>query len=438
MTTQTISLDLKVEQPKSMPALYGQRWPDLIKAVGQYDAPFLIFLGELLGLLDNDPAPKFTCARYSSVDMFGGRDQDWTLRTRHARIHRQISQAISESWQRVEVETDLVQITGLPQDIFIEWDGDLIAELELTVGNIVQELEPDILRIAHELFAAVEHTRVAASKQDKLRAELRREYRTVGASTSANAADLDQLTAALLDTDSDVGIAALERLKVMDQSDPNVQTAMISTLEQAHWIVRKAAAKAMQLERQPLYFVALVCALDDQDGNVREAAADALGWMGNPEALPALLPLLNDATAKVRWSAVATVGKLLKTKTEPDIIAALIPLLSDEDRYVRSATVSVLAECRHPGLIEPFIERLTDWNDSIRRTAAWALGNWGDPRAVDGLTALLTDSEDNVQKEVKAALKKLGASTQTPVKSNKRDQAAGKTARKVKSHKNRK
>jgi hypothetical protein len=164
MTTQALSLHLKLENPKSIPAAYRKRWADLIQAVGPYDPPYLIFLGELLGLLDNDPAPRFSCACYSSVDMFGGLDQDWTLRTKRARIHRKISQAISESWQRVEVEADETRITGLPGDVFIEWDGDYNSELDLKVGNIAQELEPAILRVARELFKTVEYTSSAASK----------------------------------------------------------------------------------------------------------------------------------------------------------------------------------------------------------------------------------------------------------------------------------
>jgi HEAT repeat protein len=144
---------------------------------------------------------------------------------------------------------------------------------------------------------------------------------------------------------------------------------------------------------------------------------------------------LKDATSAVRWAAVAAVGKLAGPHAAPDVISALIPLLQDEDRYVRSATVSVLAECRHPSLVEPFVERLKDWNEWIRRTAAFALGDWGDPRAVDGLTALLDDPEAKVQQEAQAALEKLGATTSPPTKNNKHGQDAGKTARKVKSHK---
>jgi len=413
-TNDFISLKLTLAQPQPIPNSYRKRWHDLIKSADKYDAPYLIFLGELLGLLDNDPAPKFSCACYSSVDMFGGRDQDWTLRTRRACIHRRISQEISESWQRVEVEADIVQITGLPKDVFIEWDGDLIGELELTVGNIAEELEPDILRIAQELFATVKHKHIASSKQGKLRAQLKREYRSVGASASIDSTALDELATALMDEDSDVGVAALERLKAMGLSEPRVQAALISALEQAHWIVRKAAAEAMRTEREPRYVEALVRALDDQDSSVRAAAAEALGWMGNPAALPSLLPVLKDDVSAVRWAAVAAVGKLIHHKTEPDVIAALIPLLKDEDRYVRSATVSVLAECQHPSLVEPFIERLQDRNDWIRRTAAYALGNWGDPRAVDGLTARLKDSEENVRKEAQAALEKIGKTTRSP------------------------
>ena len=418
MTSETsrITLHLDLDDAKRVPTPYRKRWKTLIQIAGQYDAPYLIFLSELLGLLDDDPDPQFSSSVYSGVDMFGGRDQNWTIRTRRARIHREIEQEISESWQRVEVEKDQVQITGLPDDVFIEWGGDWNWGLDMVVGNIPEGLEPAILQVAQDLFTQVEHQRQATPRHGKLRADLKREYRSEGGTGAADwpraAEGLEPLLALLQDEDSDVGQTALQRLKTLNMLDePNVREALLEALQYGNPIVRQAIAEALGRTGAQQNAAPLVQALQDANSGVREAAADALGWIGDAEVVPALQEALLDSQFRVRWVAAAALGKI--AGRHPEIAAAitpaLVPLLSDESQYVRSAAADVLRDLPPDrDLVEPFIQCLRDSYFGVRLTAVQVLGALDDPRAVAELIPLLTDSDDSVALAAVEALVQLG------------------------------
>ncbi len=411
-----ITLRLKVGKPRPLPEEYQQRWPTMTGEAMQYDAPYVIFLGELLGLLDNDRSPRFEASTYSSMDMFGGCDQRWTLTTRHACLQRELSREINESWQHLDVEADRVEITGLPAGVFLEWDGDLGGEMEVGAGNVLAALEAPILAVARALFASVEVAREEASAYSKARADLRRERAQGGGSLAGSArqgvqADLLKHTvAALMDADSDVAVAALERLKGWDLlARPAEAAALHDALANSpSSIARAAIAEELGRAGQSQHLEALALAAESEDSTVRSKALLALGELGDPAVLPHLLRGARDRWDQVRWDAAAALCKVITAETWPKIKPAMLRLLKDENHYVRGVAVEALAENLESNLFDPMVASLKDNSDWVRQKAAWALGRLGDRRAVVHLGPLLDDSEESVRVASAEALGNLG------------------------------
>jgi HEAT repeat protein len=411
----SVTLKLELSEPRGIPAGVQARWQEMIRAVRKYDAPYLVFLGELLGLLDADPQPRFTCRTYSDVDMFGGRDQDWELRARRASIRRQIKQAINDSWQSVEVDANTLEIRGLPSGVFIEWEGDLSDPMEVTIGNISPGLAEQIAALAGQLFAAVKQTRTGGSELPRvksasgaLRSELKRELR-FGAEPRSYLVDAPSLLPMLWDEDEDVALAALAKLeRVGLTSRPEVLDAMMPALQHDSSLVRSAFAKVLAAAGTPAAVLALIAGLGDSSGTVRAEAAAVLARAGGRQAVPALVAALADRYAGVRKAAVSSLGSLLAGQADPAILEQMAALLTDDDQYVRDVAAWTLKDFRSPVLLEPLLRALADPYFAVRHGAVLALTTQGDARAVPDLIPLLEDEHGGVRISAVEALAELG------------------------------
>jgi HEAT repeat protein len=411
-----ITLRLTVEKPRKLSGEFRQRWPGITGDAMEYDAPYIIFLGELLGLLDNDRSPRFAASTYSSVDMFGGCDQRWTLTTRHASLRREFSQEINESWQHVDVEVDTVEITGLPPGVFLEWDGDLGCQMDVGVGNVPVNLEPPILAIARALFTVVTVAREEASAYSKVRADLKSEAgrgtgRFAGRPGDPGAADVVKHTiSALMDPDSDVATAALERLEDLNLLDRAAEASALhdALANSPSNVTRAAIAEALGRRGQSQHMDALALAAESDDSTLRSKALLALAKLGDPAALPHLLRGASDSWFQVRWDAASALCKVSTPESWPQIKPAMLRLLKDENHYVREVAVEALTDNLEPDLFGPLVAGLKDDSDWVRQKAAWALGKLGDRRAVARLTPLLDDDEESVRVTSADALGALG------------------------------
>jgi HEAT repeat protein len=411
-----ITLRLTVEDPRKLSRENRQRWPDVTGEAMESDSPYIIFLGELLGLLDDDQSPRFAASAYSTVDMFGGCDQRWTLTTRQARLRREFSQEINESWQHVNVEVDLVEITGLPAGVFLEWDGDLGGEMDVGVGNIPLPLEAPILAMARSLFKTVNVAREQASAYSKVRADLKRGSvegagGALGRSEEAGSANLLKHTiAALMDADSDVAVAALERLETLDLLDGPADAAALhhALANSPSDETRAAIAEALGRPGQSQHLDALALAARSEDSDVRGKALLALSKLGDPAALPHLLRGARDKWFQVRWDAAAALCEVITEETWPEIKPAMLRLMKDKSHYVREVAVEALAENLTADLFDPLVASLKDYSDWVRQKAAWSLGKLGDRRAAKRLEPLLDDVEESVRVASAEALGALG------------------------------
>lgn len=410
-----ITLQLTLDDARALSGSQATRWKAVCDGVWKYDVPYIVFLGELLGILDGDPDPRFTASVYTNVDMFGGCEQRWRLRTRHITLRREISQAISESWQHVDVEDDFVRITGLPARMFLDWDGGLGFGMTITVGNIAAALEPAVLSLARQLFRKVEVARSEASGYRKVAAGLKRAYRNASLGDAASdpwvpsPQEISDTVAALMDADDDVALGALKLLARHDMlARPEVRPGLLEALQSGANLARGAIAEALGSRGGSENVAPLARALADGSSSVRENAVSALGRIGDPQAVPALLHALHDRHFKVRWYALAALSELVTDAQWPDVCRAILPLLADESHYVRGVAVELLGEHAAPELAEPLLGCLADHDGQVRAKAAQILGQIGDRRAVDGMSQLLADNESSVRAAAAESLGRLG------------------------------
>jgi HEAT repeat protein len=392
-----VNLSLELSEPSAVPASLAKRWSCMAHQVGKYDFPYLLFLGEMLGMVVEDGVPRFACVVYSGADMFGGCDRDWTLATPRATIHRRLKREISESWQHVEVEYDELQISGLPGNVFIDWDGDISGAIRLTLGNITDGVATRVIALAEQLFGKVAEEVREGQPEGALRAELKREQKFAGNDRPVPAS-VGRLLAALRDADSDVGLAALARLRAGHSlGDPAIWPAIHQALRESHWIVKTEIAKALGTESGPGVVAGLIDALQDDDESVRAAAIDSLGRLGDARAVPALLATFADDSRGVRRSAVSAVGTLLRGRADGSTLVQMAAMLADPDQYVRDTTAWTLRTFSDPILVGPLLQALEDPYFAVRHGAVLALANQRDPRVVPALIQHLDDSEEAVQ-----------------------------------------
>lgn len=208
----------------------------------------------------------------------------------------------------------------------------------------------------------------------------------------------------------------------------NAVDALLEALEDDEPGVRRGAAWALGVIRNPRATNPLISRLADPDVSVRSGAAWALGVIGDSRATQALINSLADETAEVRRKAAWALGEI----GDPGAVEALIHSLKDEDEDVRRVSLLVLEKLgwkpseelevrqliadrqwdRLAGMgdvaVESLIEALGTGDDETRIKAAWALGEIGDGRALEPLLYALNDAEAGVREKAAWALGKLG------------------------------
>lgn len=139
-----------------------------MKVDNSFDIPYLVFLAELIHILDPEKEPSFETSVYTACDMFGGREQRWALSTGAMSIKRTIYSEMSESGQRIEDHENTCVITGLPKGLRINWNGDftdLMGRFRISVSGIDEEQTNRIKEVADILFYKVTAKTRAVKRQ---------------------------------------------------------------------------------------------------------------------------------------------------------------------------------------------------------------------------------------------------------------------------------
>jgi len=170
-------------------------------------------------------------------------------------------------------------------------------------------------------------------------------------------------------------------------------------------VTRRSGASANDTEN--VVVTALLELLEDQHYRVREAAARALGDRRASDAVPALLRALSDPVDDVREEVAVALGFI----GDPAAIAPLARVLStDPDEDVREAAAWALGETEtHEAVVQlaRALERAAQ--TGLRHEIVEALGETGQPAAVDVLVGLLSTANARLQQTVLASLVEIGS-----------------------------
>lgn len=154
-----LTLQVEISEERKLSERRRRRWKEIVRQVEPpIDATKIIFLGELLEVLDPGGKPcQFSCSEYVGPDMFGGMDVAWSLSTQQLSIYRRLKQAISEGWQRVEVELDETSFTSFEGEVHLSWDGDFhgVMPMKVILSGIDREVAAQVIKLARRLFRQV-------------------------------------------------------------------------------------------------------------------------------------------------------------------------------------------------------------------------------------------------------------------------------------------
>jgi beta-lactamase regulating signal transducer with metallopeptidase domain len=159
-------------------------------------------------------------------------------------------------------------------------------------------------------------------------------------------------------------------------------------------VVRRSSASVTDTEN--VVVTALLELLEDQHYRVREAAARALGDRRASDAVPALLRALSDSVDDVREEVAVALGFI----GDPSAIAPLARLLSAWALGETETHEAVVQLARA-------LERVSD--TGLRHEIVEALGETGQPAAVEVLVGLLRSADTRLQQTVLASLVEIGS-----------------------------
>ena len=146
----------------------------------------------------------------------------------------------------------------------------------------------------------------------------------------------------------------------------------VSRWEAVKDLAHLAAERSSPADREDIV-AALIGALDDAYYLARKEAARALGSLHAEAAVPQLISLLKDQDYRVRASTAQSLGQLHALSA----LSGLSDGTRDPNAVVRRACVNALGELRDKRAIDTLITRLEDPQWEVRFDAAMALANIG-------------------------------------------------------------
>lgn len=210
----------------------------------------------------------------------------------------------------------------------------------------------------------------------------------------------------------DVCKVALEALEGHPEWQKHVNAAkkklsrtnsLIETLQEHYDPLNRAdAAIKLQGRKDNSSFRALVAALDDQHFSVTSAAAKALAGRHNPRAVKPLINSLRFAILQEDSFKVREFAKALGELADPRALAPMIESLGEVKEWVQSDISEALAGFGEIG-VPPLIEALNHANAQIRAGAVSALTILA-PRALEALVNALRDGMPNARQGAATAL----------------------------------
>ncbi len=202
------------------------------------------------------------------------------------------------------------------------------------------------------------------------------------------------------ETVKDLAQLAAERNSPADRED--IVKALIGALDDAYYLVRKEAARALGILHAEAAIPQLISLLKDQDYRVRASTAQSLGQLRASSALSGLSDGTRDPNAAVRRACVNALGELRDTRA----IDTLIDRLGDPQWEVRFDAVMALANIGTAS-----VPRLLDVARSgakeARVAALNALEELPSNKALAVLQEVYNDDDFEIRRAAAAALRAL-------------------------------
>ncbi len=168
------SITLTLTNPRKTDNWYSEIWKVKLASVGEMDdIPVLVFLGEVLKILDNSDDVTFESSCYEPRSVYGN-CYEWTFRTESLTMSRDHRETLSDSWQRVEVLSNSFITEGFNRDFYIDWNGKFYLPVTITLGGITEECAESIKLVAKSIFRNHDSVIKDASDEEKRLADERR------------------------------------------------------------------------------------------------------------------------------------------------------------------------------------------------------------------------------------------------------------------------
>jgi HEAT repeat protein len=251
----------------------------------------------------------------------------------------------------------------------------------------------------------------------------------IGVLRSASGAE--PLVAVACDPQSDVPRRRAATTALGNLHAGGAREALCRLLTSEHPAIRRAAASALRLQRDPACVPALKVASSDVDPTVREAVIVALADLAPRDAFEYVALRIDDSESTVRAGATSALHKFPYDLAAPRLeqachdrapevraaaartiglfrsdrlLGALEDLLGDRHRVVQRAVVVALARVQPRAVHDGVILAMGSPDAQLRETVASALGEIRHPDAEAMLRSLATDEDPGVREASREAL----------------------------------
>ncbi len=188
--------------------------------------------------------------------------------------------------------------------------------------------------------------------------------------------------------------------------DPTFMEDITRDLSASDQRVRVLSAKILEILCDfipPELKTNLIVAITDPDPQVRAVVIMGLGKIGGPSVAGMLVSYLKDQDDRVRANAV----EAMQFVGDQSLINDIIPCLYDDNNRVRGNTIITLWKLGYYQIYEAVINMMRNQDKWMRASAVFALGELKDTRFFTLLLSVLRDPDPDVRRNVVVALAKI-------------------------------
>jgi HEAT repeat protein len=198
---------------------------------------------------------------------------------------------------------------------------------------------------------------------------------------------------------------AARALGRLANDDEKITAALIESLKDRYWPVRKAAAESLAVLGENAV-KSLKKELEQAGANADIVywALRALADKAEKDSIPVFKKYIDSKSSDIKKIIIKGLGKI----GDDESLEPLLQFLQSQDDELRFHTVKSLKNCSNPKILTPLIKMMGDSYENVRSFAAIALGNFkSEPAAVQALKGALNDGSHWVVKYAKESLSKL-------------------------------